>query len=113
VIFEQRFFQEIDGSHARAVFPADWPLFQGHFPAHPVVPAYVLVGFVLAHAERLLGPATLVSLDKMKLARPLLPDTEVESEITFTMGPLMRVRSQLSSAGSSVGTIDLSLRVTA
>jgi 3-hydroxymyristoyl/3-hydroxydecanoyl-(acyl carrier protein) dehydratase len=111
VIFEERFFTKIAGNHATAVFPADWPLFEGHFPGNPVVPAYVLVGLVLAHAERLTGPATLVALDKMKLARPLPPDVEIESELAITLGPLVKVRAQLSSAGSSVGTIDLSLRV--
>jgi len=111
VIFEERFFREVTANRATALFPADWPLFEGPSPGTPVVPAYVRVGLVLAHAERVVGPATLVSLDKMKLARPLLPDTEITSELAITTGPTTKVRAQLSSAGSAVGTIDLSLRV--
>ncbi len=113
MLFEPAFFQEVTPERATAVFPADWPIFAGHFPGRPVVPAYALVGLVLAHAERALGaPVALETLDRMKLARALAPGEPVLSELEpIAQGAVVKVRARLSSGGSEVGTVSLSARV--
>jgi len=81
------------------------------------VPAYALVGLVLAHAERTLGAeATLVGLDRMKLTRGIGPGEPVTSELAPVggapaQGAVVKVRATLSTSGGEIGMVALSLRV--
>jgi len=113
VLFEPAFFLESTPRVAIAAFPAAWPIFGGHFPGRPVVPAYALVGLVLAHAERALGaPVALETLDRMKLARAVAPGEPVTSELEpIAQGAVVKVRARLSSGGAEVGSVSLSARV--
>jgi 3-hydroxymyristoyl/3-hydroxydecanoyl-(acyl carrier protein) dehydratase len=115
VLFENHFLRDVSAARATAVFPAEWPLFAGHFPGQPIVPAYALVGFVLAHCEHALGgPGELASLDRMKLSRGLGPGEPVSSELAIEkrQDAVVTVRSRLSSADSSeIGVVILSMRV--
>ncbi|MEZ0227916.1 MAG: hypothetical protein ACAI25_04775 [Planctomycetota bacterium] len=114
MLFDPTYFRDLTPARATAVFPADWPLFAGHFPGRPVVPAYVLIGLVLAHAEHALGSSLeLHGVDRMKLSDGVEPDELVTSELEppTPQGDLVTVRSRLSSAGSEVGTFTISARV--
>ncbi len=126
MIFSPEHFRELTPERATAVFPASWPVFAGHFPGSPVVPACTLVGLVLAHAESSLGPLALAAIDRMKLARGVGPDEPVTSELTIERqepGERQRqeagkhqeagvkLRSRLSSASGEVGTLVISARV--
>lgn len=54
--------------------PADHPAFDGHFPGRPVLPAVVLLGFVIDAAEKELGrPLIIAGLAQAKFLAPLLP----------------------------------------
>jgi 3-hydroxyacyl-[acyl-carrier-protein] dehydratase len=111
VIFSRDFFTELTSARASAVFPESWPVFAGHFPGRPIVPAYALVGLVLAHAEHALGPLSLTGIDRMKLARPLGPGASVVSELaTERQGETVKLRASLSAEGELVGTLVLSAR---
>ncbi len=44
-----------DGLRWTFTVPADHPLFEGHFPGHPILPGVVTLGWMLAAAERFLG----------------------------------------------------------
>jgi hypothetical protein len=116
MLFEISFFRSIGPLRATAAFPRTWPIFEGHFPTTPVVPAYALVGLVLAHAEHALScPVEIDSLTRLKLARAVGPDEEIVSELSplERQGDVVTVRSRLSlsASGSEVGTISLLARV--
>ncbi len=118
MIFSPEHFRELTPGRATAVFPASWPVFAGHFPGSPVVPACTLVGLVLAHAESSLGPLALAAIDRVKLARGVGPDEPVTSELTIERQEpgerqevLVKLRSRLSSASGEVGTFVISARV--
>ena len=44
-----------DGLRWTFAVPVDHPLFEGHFPGHPILPGVVALGWMLAAAERFLG----------------------------------------------------------
>jgi predicted hotdog family 3-hydroxylacyl-ACP dehydratase len=56
-----------DGRRFRVEIPAGSPLFEGHFPGHPILPGIAHLALV----ERALGP--LAAVRSLKLRRPVLP----------------------------------------
>jgi len=112
MLFSAEFFTELGAERAVAVFPESWPIFEGHFPGKPVVPAYVLIGLVLAQGEHSLGPLEVASVDRMKLARAVSPGEAVTSELAVErQGAAVTLRSRLSTSAGEVGTLILSARV--
>jgi 3-hydroxymyristoyl/3-hydroxydecanoyl-(acyl carrier protein) dehydratase len=112
LIFTPDLFTQLAADRATAVFPASWPVFSGHFPNRPIVPAYALVGLVLAHGESSLGPLTLASVERMKLARAVGPGEPVTSELLLERREAgVKLRSRLSSPAGVVGSLVLSARV--
>ena len=63
--------------------PANHPLFEGHFPGHPILPGVVALGWMLAAAERFLG-RTLggVEVLNVKFQVVILPGTQLELLLT-------------------------------
>lgn len=114
MLFDRAFFKELTPLHATAVFPPEWALFTGHFPGEPLVPAYVLIGLVLVHAQHATStPLDLIQVDRLKLGHALKPGDAVTSEIEAAtrQGDVVKVRARLSAAGSEIGIIAISARV--
>jgi 3-hydroxymyristoyl/3-hydroxydecanoyl-(acyl carrier protein) dehydratase len=107
MLFSKEFFT----SPETAVFPASWPLFAGHFPGDPVVPAYALLGLVHAIAEREVGrPLEVARCERLKLARAVRPGEAVRCELEVEpAGAGVRVRARLSKDSGAVGTATLVL----
>lgn len=57
----------------------DFPLFEGHFPGHPILPGVVALAWMLAAAERFLDrPLGAVELLNVKFQVVITPGTAVE-----------------------------------
>ena len=67
--------------------PVDLPFFTGHFPGHPILPGVVVLGWMLAAAERFLGrPLAAVELLNVKFQVVVLPGTELELTVAPKAG---------------------------
>ena len=68
-----------DGLRWTFTVPVDHPLFEGHFPGHPILPGVVALGWLLAAGERFLG-RTLGSVEllNVKFQLVILPGTRLE-----------------------------------
>ena len=72
--------------------PVDHPLFQGHFPGHPILPGVVALGWMLAAAERFLRrPLGAPELLNVKFQVVILPGSKLE--ITVTPKPGNRLQA--------------------
>jgi 3-hydroxymyristoyl/3-hydroxydecanoyl-(acyl carrier protein) dehydratase len=68
-----------DGAQGVAVFPADLPVFAGHFPGAPLVPGvYILAA--IAEVARRSGVATgeVRAVERAKWSAPAYPDQELQ-----------------------------------
>ena len=85
------------GARWTFVVPADHPLFEGHFPGHPILPGVVALGWMLAAAERFLGrPLGAVELLNVKFQTVILPGSELE--LTLAPKPGGRLQATVRSA---------------
>lgn len=95
----------VAGASVSAVFPVTWPVFPGHFPGTPVVPAYALLGLARAAAEVALGrPLEIERCERVKLTRPVRPGEEVRCDVVLEGG---KARAQLSVGGLAAGSLVL------
>lgn len=81
--------------------PTEHPIFAGHFPAYPVLPGVIVLGWMLAGAERFLG-RTLdgpTRLHNVKFPLVVLPGGEVELFVNPAAGGRLAVRV-VSAAGT-------------
>ncbi len=86
-----------DGLRWTFVVPADFPLFEGHFPGHPILPGVVALDWMLAAAERFLQrPLGPVELANVKFQVVILPGAAVELTLTPKPGGwlLTAIRSE-------------------
>ncbi|MBA4417511.1 MAG: hypothetical protein C0392_06340 [Syntrophus sp. (in: bacteria)] len=62
-------------------FSPDFIGFSGHFPGYPILPAFVQILTVFVTAEGVQGrPLALLSIEKAKFRKEILPDHEIEVE---------------------------------
>lgn len=63
-------------------FPADHPVFAGHFPAHPIVPGALLLDLVLRQVALQRGtPVSTLRIDQAKFLYPVGPDEQVDLSV--------------------------------
>ena len=70
---------------ATLVVPASHPIFAGHFPGRPIVPAVMLLDWVLREAGARAGCAVeTLAVREAKFLEPLLPDERAELGVDLT-----------------------------
>lgn len=90
----------------RLVVPAaDHPIFAGHFPGSPVLPGVVVLGWMVAAAERFLGRelAPPTRLHNVKFPLVLLPGQAVDLHVT--PAPAGRLSVRVTSTGGTHATV--------
>lgn len=66
-------------------FKADWPIFQGHFPNHPVLPAVVQMLMAEIALENMLKEKCLTKkVVQAKFLEPVVPPCHVRSLVSHT-----------------------------
>ena len=69
---------------ATVEFPADLPVFAGHFPGRPLVPGVFLIEAVRSACERALGRRCVVTeLREARFSREVLPASPVDLRATW------------------------------
>lgn len=105
---------------ARKVFPADDPVFLGHFPGEPIVPG-VLLAEAIAQLAGIAAAADspgsrfyLTAIRQMKFPSPALPEREILITVTLSanLGGLIQAEGTACIETSIVasGSIILSLK---
>ncbi len=63
-------------------FPADAPVFAGHFPGHPLLPGVFQLELARIAAERVLNsPLAVREIGRAKFLRPVLPEETLRVEV--------------------------------
>ena len=103
---------------ARAHFPSDHPVFRGHFPGRPVVPAWALLeaaaqalGCVAFASEAAARTAVLAEVARARFLAPLGPDARVELDVQIEKrwGEWIRGRVEAREGGRRVAEMELTL----
>jgi 3-hydroxyacyl-[acyl-carrier-protein] dehydratase len=87
-------------------FKAEEPVFQGHFPGHPLLPGVFQIEMARMAAEWLTGATLAIALvRKARFTRPLLPGEEIILELVLTRNAdqTTEARASFSVAGESAG----------
>jgi 3-hydroxymyristoyl/3-hydroxydecanoyl-(acyl carrier protein) dehydratase len=67
-----------EAAHARIAFPADLPVFRGHFPGQPLVPGVYQLAAVAATVTRALGAKRIVAVERAKWSAPAYPSQALD-----------------------------------
>lgn len=81
--------ESLDAAGLRWTFqvPEDFPLFEGHFPGHSILPGVAALAWMLAAAERFLGrPIEAAELLNVKFQVMTPPGAQLELTITPKAG---------------------------
>lgn len=83
---------------AEAVFPADLPVFTGHFPGRPVVPGVAYIALVQAAYEQALAQKIrLVAVERCKWKTPTVPGERLLLTATAAViGTQQRIKATLA-----------------
>lgn len=81
-------------------FAADHPVFQGHFPGHPIVPGVLLLDWAQAAIEAQLGQSV-QALAEAKFHSPATPADLLE--LNFEVG-VSAVRFEIQSAARKIAS---------
>lgn len=66
-------------------FPAEHPVFAGHFPGRPIVPGVMLLDWVLAESEKLTAKKV-KAIQSAKFQSPALPQEVLQLELEESTG---------------------------
>jgi 3-hydroxymyristoyl/3-hydroxydecanoyl-(acyl carrier protein) dehydratase len=92
-------------------FPADDPVFAGHFPGHPLVPGIFQLEMTRAAAEWVLECSLAVrEISKAKFQRPMLPGETVKLALKWSVAEgTIRARALFSVRGQPAGETSMKL----
>ncbi len=86
-----------DGLEWRFQAPPGHPLFEGHFPGHPILPGVVALEWMIQAAERFLGRRLATpNLLNLKFQAVILPGAELE--LTLARKPGNHLAASIRSA---------------
>jgi len=98
---------------ASFAFPADLPVFKGHFPGNPIVPGVLLIECVrYALSQKLARPMRLVACARVKFKGLIRPAQEFELKASYR--PLSdesyAVKASISYQGETMATFAMSFK---
>lgn len=87
-----------DQLNAEAEFPADLPVFTGHFPGRPLVPGVAYIALVQAAYEQALAQKIrIVAVERCKWKTPTVPGERLFLTATVTtIGAQQRIKAILT-----------------
>jgi 3-hydroxyacyl-[acyl-carrier-protein] dehydratase len=99
---------------------AENPVFQGHFPARPILPGVLMIEAVAQTAAVMMGAATpgeamgtalLAAVNRFKFFKPVGPGTALRIETTklTQAGTMACIEGTISAAGEKVASGELSV----
>jgi 3-hydroxyacyl-[acyl-carrier-protein] dehydratase len=93
------------------VFPAELPIFFGHFPGRPIVPGILELEMVRAAMERFTGYSLrLLSVEKAKFLREVKPGDRILLSISFSVsGVTFLVKGRSLVGEGKAALVDLKL----
>lgn len=93
----------------RAVFPAGFAGFDGHFPGRPILPGFMHIQLAVDFLERVYPKSTLGWVAEAKFTRAIGPGEEVELELRPT-GEALAYEATLTVGGEACSRFRLCLR---
>jgi 3-hydroxymyristoyl/3-hydroxydecanoyl-(acyl carrier protein) dehydratase len=93
--------------------PAGEAFFAGHFPGNPLVPAVVILDYVVAAIERAFGAQRALSrIDSVKFLGPLRPGDELTIELEPTSATTVRFKCRSGDRAVAAGVLTHQPRTT-